>query len=315
MTPAETAAVIARCNPNQVAPIEHHTIHQLFENQVEQVPNAIAVQMGGDQLTYRELDNRANQLARALQRVGVKSGSLVAVSFERSVEMIVAFLGVLKAGGAYLPIDSSYPLERLAMIFDDAQPSVLITQDRLVASLPRNGTKTLCLDKDWLSIAAEDPSQLRQTSGPDNIAYVIYTSGSTGRPKGVPVTHQNVVRLLKATEPWFQFGTSDVWTLFHSYAFDFSVWEMWGCLLTGGRLIVVPYWVTRSPQDFYNLLAEHQVTVLNQTPAAFNQVIQVENARIIKTLALRYVIFLVERRSIFRSLDPGLSATAIAAHN
>lgn len=149
----------------------------------------------------------------------------------------------------------------------------------------------ICIDKDWPSIAAESPGQLAATGGPDNIAYVIYTSGSTGKPKGVQVTHQNVVRLLKATEPWFQFAPSDVWTLFHSYAFDFSVWEMWGCLLTGGRLIVVPYWVTRSPQDFYNLLAEHQVTILNQTPAAFYQMIQVEDLGTIRALALRYVIF------------------------
>ena len=291
MTPGEMSDVIERCNPNHIDRIEGDTIHRLFERQAQQRPDAIAVRMGDEQLTYRELDCRANQLARALQKAGVEPGTLVAVSFERSVELIVGVLGVLKAGAAYLPIDSSYPFERLAMIFDDALPCVLLTQERLVAGLPKSCARTICIDSDWPSIADESAGQFVAGAAPDTVAYVIYTSGSTGTPKGVPVTHQNVVRLLKATEPWFQFGPSDVWTLFHSYAFDFSVWEIWGCLSTGGRLVVVPYWVTRSPNDFYNLVAKEQVTVLNQTPAAFYQMIQVEQSGIIKALGLRYVIF------------------------
>jgi amino acid adenylation domain-containing protein len=291
MSPAEVTGLIAELNPEHAKSFDGGSVYQLFEKQASQRPDAVAAVIGDDRITYGELNERANKLARVLQKTGVKRGSLVALCFERSLEMIVAFLAVLKSGGAYVPIDSSYPAERLAMIFADVQPSAVLTQESLLAGLPKLEVPTICIDKSWPAIDAENGENLAKVSEPDDVAYVIYTSGSTGKPKGVVVTHRNVVRLLKATEDWFHFDHKDVWTLFHSYAFDFSVWETWGCLLTGGRLVIVPYWVTRSPQDFYNLLAQERVTVLNQTPAAFYQVIQVEESGAAKPLALRCVIF------------------------
>ena len=227
----------------------------------------------------------------------------MAVCFERSLEMIVSMLAILKAGAGYLPIDPSYPVERIKMILEDANPSAILTQQALAANLPQTAAPIICVDKDQEPIANEDPTRLASIACLDNLAYVIYTSGSTGKPKGVMVTHRNVGRLLKSTESWFNFDSTDVWTLFHSSAFDFSVWEIWGCLLTGGRLVCVPHWVTRSPRDFYSLLAKQQVTVLNQTPAAFYQIIQVEDSGLVKPLALRYVIFGGEALN-FASLRP-----------
>ncbi len=291
MTADEVASLVAAWNPSSAKHSVTQTIHQVFEEQAARTPDAVAVVMGDQRMTYRELNERANQLARHLRQQGVTRDSLVAVCFERSLEMVMSFLAVLKAGGAYLPIDSSYPAEKLSMVLDDAAPTVLLTQDRLVGGLPKHGAEIIRVDKDWAIIAIQDGDNLPPAVGPENLAYVIYTSGSTGKPKGVMVTHGNVVRLLKATAPWFHFDENDVWTMFHSYAFDFSVWEIWGSLMTGGRLVLVPHWVTRSPQDFYNLLAQEKVTVLNQTPAAFYQVIQVEESGYAKPLCLRHVIF------------------------
>src|SRR5579871_6805934 len=291
MTPDEITTLVAAWNP---APTKHpvtQTIHQVIEERAARTPDAVAVVMGDQRMTYRELNDRANQLARYLRQHGVTPDSLVAVCFERSLEMVMSFLAVLKAGGAYLPIDSSYPAEKLSAMLDDASPAVLLTQDRLAATLPKHNAEVIRVDKDWALIALQQSDNLVPVVGPENLAYVIFTSGSTGKPKGVMVTHANVVRLLKSTEPWFDFDEKDVWTMFHSYAFDFSVWEIWGSLMTGARLVLVPYWVTRSPQDFYNLLAQEKVTVLNQTPAAFYQVIQVEESGYAKPLSLRYVIF------------------------
>jgi amino acid adenylation domain-containing protein len=289
MTPAEVSLLIARWNPHSVAPLRCETISGSFEQQVERTPDSIAIQIGRDSMTYRELDRRSNQLARILLRYRLEPDSLVAVCFERSLEMIVSMLAILKAGAGYLPIDPSYPVERIKMILEDANPSAILTQRALSAKLPETAAPIVCVDQE--SIADEDPNRLTSLANLNNLAYVIYTSGSTGKPKGVMVTHHNVGRLLKSTQSWFNFDSTDVWTLFHSSAFDFSVWEIWGCLLTGGRLVCVPYWVTRSPRDFYSLLAKEQVTVLNQTPAAFYQIIQVEDSGLVEQLALRYVIF------------------------
>jgi len=306
MTAEQAHTVISSMNPGAVdQPLPRYSIVQVFEEQAARTPDNVAVQMGADRLTYRDLNERSNQLARTLQRRGVTPSSLVATSFERSPNMIVAMLAVLKASAGYVPLDSSYPLERLTTLIEDANPLIILTQEKLADQLPKTAASIVCVDKDGSAIGREEKGNLPGIVRPDDTAYVIYTSGSTGKPKGVLVTHQNVVRLLKSTDQWFDFGETDVWTLFHSSSFDFSVWEIWGCLLTGGRLVVVPYLVTRSPQDFYNLVAQEQVTVLNQTPAAFYQLIQVEAAGIIKPLALRFVIFGGEALN-FASLRPWL---------
>jgi amino acid adenylation domain-containing protein len=268
-------------------------VHQLFEEQVERSPEAIAVVFEDQQLTYRELNAHANQLAHYLKKErGVGPEVLVGICVERSLEMVVGLLGILKAGGAYVPLDPSYPHERLDFMLQDTQAPVLLTQQRLMESLPKHDAKILCLDTDWEIISQERETNLPTQGTADNLAYVIYTSGSTGKPKGSLITHYNVTRLFQATHSWVHFDQNDVWTLFHSYAFDFSVWEMWGALLYGGRLVVVPYWVSRSPETFYDLLRKERVTILNQTPSAFTQLVQVEQSSVNPhELALRLVIF------------------------
>lgn len=267
------------------------SIHQLFESQVERTPEAVALVFENEQLTYRELNCRANQLAHYLRNVGVGPEVLVGICVERSLEMVVGIIGILKAGGAYVPLDPTYPKERLAFMLQDSQVSILLTQQHLIENLTEGEAQIVCLDSEWEAIAQESEDNL-VSEVTENLAYVIYTSGSTGKPKGVLVSHYNIVRLFEATQSWFHFNERDVWTLFHSYAFDFSVWELWGALLYGGRLVVVPYWVSRSPEEFYNLLCKEQVTVLNQTPSAFCQLIQVEESRkVTKEHHLRLVIF------------------------
>ncbi len=250
------------------------------------------------ELTYAELNVRANRLAHRLCRLGVGPGTFVALCLERSVEMLVGLVGILKAGGAYVPLDPSYPSERLRFMMEDSQVGVLVSsravRDRLPASVP----VTVTLDTDWTDIQREPATDPAMPAGADDPAYVIYTSGSSGRPKGVVVTHHNLVRLFTATGPWFRFDAQDVWTLLHSFAFDFSVWEIWGALLFGGRLVIVPSTVTRTPAALLSLVDEERVTVLNQTPSAFAQLIGPVVASGADT-TLRLVIFGGE------ALDPG----------
>src|SRR5581483_1903693 len=279
-------------------------IHEVFEAQARRTPEALAVTFKQQQLTYRELNEQANKLARHLRTLGVKPEVRVALYLERSQWMIVSILAVLKAGGAYVPIELAYPPERLKFMLEDAQPVVLITEQSLSSRLPAQTPPVLCLDREWPGILKHSGETPEPAASRHNAAYVIYTSGSTGKPKGVIVTHHNVVRLLRQTEHWYHFNSSDVWPLFHSYAFDVSVWELWGCLFYGGRLIVVPYLVTRSPAEFYDLLAREKVTVLNQTPSAFRQLIWAETQAPVKhELNLRYVICAGEALEL-QSLKP-----------
>jgi amino acid adenylation domain-containing protein len=248
-------------------------LHELFEAQAAERPDAVAVVFEGERLTYRELNHRTNQLAHHLRSLGVRPEVLVGIYMERSLEMVIGILGILKAGGGYLPLDVAYPKERLAFMLQDAQATVLLTHQRLLENLPAGEVRGICLDSEWESIARESVENPSSVTTPANLAYTIYTSGSTGQPKGVLVTHSNVTRLFSSTADYFHFSNRDVWTLFHSHAFDFSVWEIWGALLYGGRLVVVPYMVSRSPEAFYQLLLEEQVSVLNQTPSAFRQLL------------------------------------------
>jgi amino acid adenylation domain-containing protein len=292
---AETEQLLG-WNPGAEAFPAEACLHGLFAAQAAVSPHAAAVVCEHVGLSYRELDGRSNRLARFLVGLGVRPGDPVGLCLERSLDLVVAILGVLKAGGAYLPLDPAHPKERLAFALDDSRVSVLLTQEELDGVLPPTTARVVRLDGDGHAISKQSAKPLDVGVTPDFPAYVIYTSGSTGRPKGVVVTHANAVRLMAATDAWFGFGPDDVWTLFHSYAFDFSVWELWGALLHGGRLVVVPYWVSRSPEAFYELVRRERVTVLNQTPSAFRQLAWAEEAVLTLSqsgpgLALRLVIF------------------------
>ena len=256
------------------------TIHGRFEQQAAATPDTIAVSFEGQRLKYAELNARANKLAHHLRSLGVGPETCVGILAERSLAMVVSILGVLKAGGCYLPLDPAYPQERLAFMLDDARAALLLTAE---SSIFEQQLPVVYLDEEGISTqSAENPPFV---VAPENLAYVIYTSGSTGQPKGVAVTHANVTRLFDATHAWFAFNDRDVWTLFHSCAFDFSVWELWGALLYGGRVVVVPFNVSRDPAAFGELLRYERVTVLNQTPSAFWQLSPTDE------LALRLVIF------------------------
>ncbi|MFD0499312.1 amino acid adenylation domain-containing protein [Streptomyces rhizosphaericus] len=252
-----------------------------FEWRVGCAPDAVAVCCGEVVLSYAELNARANCLARLLVAAGAGPERLVAVCLPRSVDLVVALLAVVKSGAGYVPVDPAYPAERRAFILGDTGPVVVVDEAWLAAA-------------DMRGVAAGDLSAAeRGVLCPGHPAYVIYTSGSTGRPKGVVVPHVNVVRLFAATEGVYGFGVGDVWTLFHSVAFDFSVWELWGPLLYGGRLVVVPFEVSRAPVEFLRLLVREGVTVLNQTPSAFYQLMQADGGHpeLARGLALRWVIF------------------------
>lgn len=285
-------------------PEKRWTIPQCFELQARKSPDATAVSWGEERLSYRELDEAANRLAHYLRKRGVGPEIPVALYLDRAPRMVVAILAVLKAGGAYVPMDLAYPKDRLSFMLEDAKAPVLLTQSELRDQLPMTPAEVVCIDSDWERIAGEPATAPGSELTSENAAYIIYTSGSTGKPKGVIVTHHNVVRLLTQTEHWYGFNASDVWPLFHSYAFDVSVWELWGSLFYGGRLITVPYLVTRSPGEFYDLLAREEVTVLCQTPSAFRQLIWGEQVAPVKhELALRYVICAGEALEL-QSLKP-----------
>ncbi len=291
LTAGERKSLIEAGIPEPPACRADCTLARWFERQVAQTPEAVALTFEDRRLTYAELNALANRLARYLRAKGVGPETLVALRTERSPDMLVGILGILKAGGAYLPIDVLYPPERVSFMLEDASVQVVLTQVSLLASMPQTSAQVICLDRDWSTIAAESSENPIPLAKPSNLAYVIYTSGSTGKPKGCLVTHANVVRLMQATEQWFHFDSRDVWTLFHSHAFDFSVWEIWGALLYGGRLVVVPYLVSRSPDQFHELLRTQGVTVLNQTPSAFRQLLTADAAAGERISSLRTVIF------------------------
>ena len=270
------------------APAWPEVIHEIVARQAELRPNAVAVVCDAVRISYRDLNRRANQVAHRLVRAGVGPEAMVGVYMERGLGTIVAILGILKAGGCYVPIDLQYPRDRVSFILENSGAKALVTDSETREAT--NEFKGAVVRLDEVSAESEENPDVEVFGV--NAAYVIYTSGSTGRPKGVIVTHRNVVRLFTATDHWYRFNDSDVWTVFHSFAFDFSVWEIWGALFYGGTTVVVPYRVSRSPESFYDLLAREGVTVLNQTPSAFRQLIWAEkNAVARHALKLRYVIF------------------------
>ncbi|MCX7890250.1 MAG: amino acid adenylation domain-containing protein, partial [Rhodobacteraceae bacterium] len=275
------------------------TLVARFEDMARRSPDSPALSFMGESLSYDALNRRANRLAHRLRALGVKRGQLVGLHTHRNADVVVGILGILKAGGAYLPLDPVYPRDRIGFMLEDSRVGVVVTEPALAGTMEGTGA-ALVLPGDLSDEPETDPAPV---NAPDDLAYVIYTSGSTGRPKGVQVTHHNVVRLFDSTDHWYGFGPGDVWTLFHSYSFDFSVWEIWGALLYGGRVVVVPQQVSRSPEEFRTLLLDEGVTVLNQTPSAFRLLIQADMAGPRADYALRYVIFGGEALE-FQSLRP-----------
>ncbi|OHY35864.1 non-ribosomal peptide synthetase [Cylindrospermopsis raciborskii CS-508] len=313
---SEEIAVLAPSQPTQTFPV-HFCLHDIFTQQAKLRPQQTALIFGQERLTYLEVNERANQLAHYLMHVGVKPEARVGLWLSRSLDLVIGIIAILKAGGVYVPFDPNYPKDRITYMLEDSQIRVLLTHSEFEAQIPfeftnntnnvsntNNNILTIFIDKyksEFTQVVTTEPEVLIL---PDNAAYIIYTSGSTGKPKGVVVTHRHVVRLMLSTEKWFKFNAKDVWTLFHSCAFDFSVWEIWGALFYGGVLVIVPYLISRSPEEFYNLLCEEKVTVLNQTPSAFQQLIQAESTLCREgELELRYVIFGGEALDL-ASLEP-----------
>ncbi|MGS4250594.1 amino acid adenylation domain-containing protein [Serratia marcescens] len=248
-------------------------LHRLFEAQVRRTPEAIAVTYGDDSLTYAELNTQANRWAHRLVQLGVQPDSLVALCAGRGLPMLVGLLGILKAGGAYVPLDPAYSGERLQYILADSAPVLLLADELGRQALGDCEVPVLALEQ---PLTGESDDLQDVGVRPAHLAYVIYTSGSTGKPKGVMVEHRQVARLFSATNAWFNFSAADRWCLFHSFAFDFSVWEIWGAWLYGGQLFIVPQAIARSAPDFYHFVCRSGITVLNQTPSAFKAFIQAQ---------------------------------------
>lgn len=266
------------------------TILDIFEEQVYKTPDNIAVVFKDKTLSYKELNNHANQLGRYLRsEYNIEPDDLIGIKLDRSEQMIVAILGILKSGAAYVPIDINYPEERIVYIEKDSKCKVVIDQEELMKFISKQ--KELSTDN------------LEKYTKPQHLAYVIYTSGTTGNPKGTLLEHRNVVRLFFTEKPLFDFNENDVWTMFHSYSFDFSVWEMYGALLYGGKLIVVPKEVAQNTPEFLELLCNQSVTILNQTPSAFYNLIDCEKSNKKRDFKLRNIIFGGEALNPFLLFD------------
>jgi amino acid adenylation domain-containing protein len=272
-------------------------MHLWFEQKAIEFADNIALRGDGIGLTYRELDERANRLAHHLRDAGIGPETFVGICTDRCVDMVIALLGILKAGGAYIPLDPAYPAERLKIIIEDSQVPIVVTQAAHEENLRGSGARLVVLDREADAIAARPSTRVELPIEPDRTMYVMYTSGSTGKPKGCVVTHRHVIRLMHAMKPLYDLKETDVWSLLHSYGFDFAVWELWGAFLYGGCAVVVPYSASRVPEEFFELLSAEGVTILNSTPLAFYRLMGVDDGR---PLALRYVIFAGESIDIPR---------------
>ncbi len=280
----ETHQILVEWNNTQANYPHDKCIHELFENQVEQHPNAIAITFENNvetryiasppdiaSLTYEELNIRSNQVAHQLQKLGVGAEVLVGICISQSVEMIVGLLGILKAGGAYLPLDPSYPQERLNFMLVDAQVTVLLTQEKLLKHFPGFSNPIICIDKDWENIAQENKENPKSRVTSNNLAYVIYTSGSTGKPKGVAVTHKAVNRLVCNTN-YIKLSPDDKIAQASNTSFDAATFEIWGALLNGAQLVGISKHITISSQEFALQIKQKGITVLFLTTALFQQI-------------------------------------------
>ncbi|WP_193065048.1 non-ribosomal peptide synthetase [Oceanobacillus oncorhynchi] len=268
------------------------TLVSIFEETSEKFSDSVALKFDQITMNYETLNAKANQVAHFLRSKGVGRESLVCLLFDRSIDMIVSVLGVLKSGGAYLPIDPDYPADRIQNTIIDSKAVFVLTHNSYGSQLNFKPEKTVSvydIEKENIDCESKvNPSSINQST---DLAYVIYTSGSTGKPKGVMIEHESVVRLLINSKNPFYFSNQDTWTIFHSYCFDFSVWEMYGALLYGGKALIVPKETAQDPHLFLNLLEREKVTVLNQTPSAFYNLIDEAMERNTLDLALRYIVF------------------------
>ncbi|MDB9319490.1 non-ribosomal peptide synthetase [Nodularia spumigena] len=270
LTEQDKHQILVEWNNTTVDYPQHLCIHELFVAQVEKTPDNIAAVFNGQKLTYQELNHQANKVAHYLQSLGVGTEVLVGISVERSLEMIVGLLGILKAGAAYLPLDPSYPQERISFMLSDSQVQVLLTQQKFVESFAESGVKTVCLDQDWELSDRQNSENPTSNVTAENLAYVIYTSGSTGTPKGVGVPHRAVNRLVCNTN-YVQFTTTDRTAQASNTSFDAATFEIWGSLLHGATLVGVPQNVLLSPVDFAAYIQEQKINILFLTTALFNQ--------------------------------------------
>lgn len=291
LTAAEEQQLLVEFNNMEADYPKDKTIVDLFEEQAGKTPQSVAVVFEEERITYKQLNERANQLAHYLIGRGEKAETLIPICIERSLEMIVGILGILKSGGAYVPIDPEYPEDRIKFMLEDIKAKVVVSSSQSCKKLSTVKDLTIIeLDNQWADINKQPTNNLPIIATADNLAYVIYTSGSTGTPKGVLIKHHNVVTLFKSANTLFDFNEKDVWSMFHSFSFDFSVWEMYGALFYGGRLVIVPKLVTQDISLFASLLINEQVTVLNQTPSAF-YVLQDFIVGKANMIPMRYVIF------------------------
>ncbi len=287
-----------KSQPSPITPL----VVERFEQVTRQFTEHTAINDEKGALSYQTLNEKSNQLAHYLLKQGIKSQDFIGISLNRSQEVVVSILATLKIGAIYVPIDPDSPEARKAFIAEDAGLSCIITDQTSFT--------------DCLSIAPdagknESPLNPNKAIDQNSIAYMIYTSGTTGKPKGCLVSHRNLARLFSTTTPLFDFNAQDVWCLFHSYAFDFSVWEIFGALLHGAKLAIVPKAITRTPDRFYRFLAEEKITVLNQTPSAFSQLIMQDQSQS-KPLHLKQVIFGGEALD-YQALKPWVDNHALDA--
>lgn len=290
-TPKELKEILNLAAKNDCAYPSNKTISQLFEDQVNLTPDNIAIKFKDSFLTYKELNEKANQVAIFLRKLGVQPNDVVALRLNKSLEMVVGILGILKAGGCYLPIDLSYPQERVSFMLKDSLAKLFLTNKSHEKDL-EIPIDTYVLDINSRNEIYKNPTDnLDCVNSPDDLIYIIYTSGSTGTPKGVMLKHRNVVRLIKNENFQFDFNENDVWTMFHSVAFDFSVWELYGSLLYGSKLILVPELTAKDPNKFLQLLRDEKVSVLNQTPTYFYNLLDRELLNENNDLVVRYIIY------------------------